>query len=150
MLRSPKLCLRHNFAYTENVIQFRRCKKGKATMSGNQIFEEGAEEYDKWFEENTFAYESEVLALGTLIPKNSTGLEVGVGTGRFAVPPGYPNWRGTSKSDGGYCKKRGLEVCEAKAEELPFDNESFDFILMTTTMCFLKSYDRTPGINKSY
>jgi ubiquinone/menaquinone biosynthesis C-methylase UbiE len=34
---------------------------------------------------------------------------------------------------------RGIEVCEAKAEELPFDNDSFDFILMSTTICFLQN-----------
>jgi ubiquinone/menaquinone biosynthesis C-methylase UbiE len=36
-------------------------------------------------------------------------------------------------------RKRGITVYEAKAEELPFDNESFDFILMTTTICFLQN-----------
>jgi hypothetical protein len=38
-------------------------------MSGNQIFKDGAEEYDKWFNEHRFAYESEILALGTFILK---------------------------------------------------------------------------------
>lgn len=41
-----------------------------------QIFDELAQEYDKWFDENRFAYESEVLALRKFIPKNGKGLEV--------------------------------------------------------------------------
>lgn len=34
-----------------------------------QNFDELAQEYDKWFDENRFAYESEVLALRKFIPK---------------------------------------------------------------------------------
>ncbi|NQE44678.1 Ubiquinone/menaquinone biosynthesis C-methyltransferase UbiE [ANME-1 cluster archaeon GoMg2] len=108
-------------------------------MSENQIFEDGAEEYDKWFDEHKFAYESEILALGTLIPKNSTGLEVGVGTGRFAAPFGIQIGVEPARAMADIARKRGITVYEAKAEELPFDNDSFDFILMTTTICFLQN-----------
>ena len=103
------------------------------------IFEEGAEEYDKWFDENPFAYKSEVLALGKFIPKNSKGLEVGVGTGRFAAPMGIQMGVEPARAMADIARKRGIEVYEAKAEELPFDNESFDFILMATTICFLQN-----------
>ncbi|KAF5433657.1 Ubiquinone/menaquinone biosynthesis C-methylase UbiE [Candidatus Methanophagaceae archaeon] len=108
-------------------------------MSGNQIFETGAEEYDKWFNEHRFSYEAEVLALRTFIPKNSTGLEVGVGTGRFAVPLGIQIGVEPARAMADIARKRGITVYEAKAEELPFDNDSFDFILMTTTLCFLQN-----------
>ncbi len=108
-------------------------------MRGIQIFEEWAEEYDKWFDEHKFAYESEILALGTFIPKNSKGLEVGVGTGRFAVPLGIQIGVEPARAMADIARKRGIKVYEAKAEELPFDNESFDFILMTTTICFLQN-----------
>ena len=106
-------------------------------MAENQIFEDGAEEYDKWFDENRFAYKSEVLALGTFIPKNSKGLEVGVGTGRFAVPMNIQIGVEPARAMADIARKRGIEVYEAKAEELPFDNASFDFILMATSICFL-------------
>jgi len=33
--------------------------------------------------------------------------------------------------------KKGIEVVEGIAEDLPFDDESFDFVLMITTICFL-------------
>jgi len=108
-------------------------------MSGNQIFEAGAEEYDKWFDEHRFAYESEVLALGTFIPKNSTGMEVGVGTGRFAIPLGIRIGVEPARAMADIARERGIEVYEAKAEELPFENDSFDFILMTTTICFFQN-----------
>ncbi|RCV63579.1 Ubiquinone/menaquinone biosynthesis C-methylase UbiE [Methanophagales archaeon] len=106
-------------------------------MSENQIFEDGAEEYDEWFSEHWFAYKSEVRALGTFIPKNRKGLEVGVGTGRFAVPLGIQIGVEPARAMADIARKRGITVYEAKAEELPFDNASFDFILMSTTICFL-------------
>jgi ubiquinone/menaquinone biosynthesis C-methylase UbiE len=106
-------------------------------MGENKIFEVFADEYDKWFDENRFAYESEVQALGTFIPKNSKGLEVGVGTGRFAVPLNIQIGVEPARAMADIARKRGLEVYEAKAEELPFVNASFDFILMSTTICFL-------------
>jgi ubiquinone/menaquinone biosynthesis C-methylase UbiE len=108
-------------------------------MSENKIFEEWAEEYDKWFDENMFAYKSEVLALRSFIPKNSKGLEIGVGTGRFAVSLGIQIGVEPARAMADIARKRGLEVYEAKAEELPFDNASFDFILLSTTICFLQN-----------
>ena len=46
-----------------------------------RIFEQYAQDYDRWFEEPAYAYESEVLALRRFIPRSGRGLEVGVGTG---------------------------------------------------------------------
>jgi hypothetical protein len=57
-------------------------------MSSIEVFEKHAQEYDEWFDENKAVYESEILALKALIPNERTGLEVGVGTGRFAAPLG--------------------------------------------------------------
>ena len=40
----------------------------------------------------------------------------------------------------GYCIfKKGITVYEAKAEHLPFQDNSFDFALMVTTLCFLEN-----------
>ena len=59
-------------------------------MPGNniQIFEESAQEYDAWFERQRPVYASELLALKRFIAPAGLGLEIGVGTGRFAVPLG--------------------------------------------------------------
>jgi ubiquinone/menaquinone biosynthesis C-methylase UbiE len=38
-------------------------------------------------------------------------------------------------------RQRGAEVIQAVAEALPFVNESFDFALMVTTLCFLNDVD---------
>jgi ubiquinone/menaquinone biosynthesis C-methylase UbiE len=36
-------------------------------------------------------------------------------------------------------RKRGIDVCVAAAEELPFKRTSFDFVLLVTTICFLQN-----------
>jgi len=47
-------------------------------------FEEHAKEYDNWFEKNHNTYLSELLLISGLFPASGKGIEIGVGTGRFA------------------------------------------------------------------
>ncbi len=108
-------------------------------MNSIEIFERYAQEYDEWFDANRFAYESEVQALKKFVPKNSKGLEVGVGTGRFAVPLGIRVGVEPAKAMADIARKRGIEVYEAKAEKLPFDDSSFDFVLIVVTICFVQN-----------
>ena len=35
------------------------------------------------------------------------------------------------------CKKQGIKVYEGVAEQLPFKNKTFDFVLLVTTICFV-------------
>jgi len=107
-------------------------------MDGIQVFEKCVQEYDEWFDINRFAYDSEILALRKLIPQKGEGLEVGVGTGRFSVPLGIKIGVEPAIAMADLARKRGIQVYEAKAEELPFESESFDFVLMVTTICFLQ------------
>ncbi|OYT62434.1 SAM-dependent methyltransferase [Thermoplasmatales archaeon ex4484_30] len=107
-------------------------------MKNIQIFEKLAKEYDEWFDENELVYKSEILALRKLIPKKGKGLEIGVGTGRFAAPLNIHIGVEPAKAMADIARKRGIEVYEARAEKLPFNNNSFDFILMVTTICFLQ------------
>ena len=107
-------------------------------MNNIEIFEKYAAEYDQWFDENEAVYKSEILALRDLIPAAGMGLEVGVGTGRFAAPLGIGMGVEPAKAMAERARQRGIEVHEAKAEALPFRDESFDFVLMVTTICFLE------------
>ena len=54
-------------------------------MSSVRIFDEHYLRYDRWFDENREVYEAEVRALRALLPTRAAALEVGAGTGRFAV-----------------------------------------------------------------
>lgn len=48
------------------------------------VFGENYKRYDDWYEKNKFAYSSELEAIGQFLPRTGKGLEIGVGTGRFA------------------------------------------------------------------
>jgi len=100
-------------------------------------FEKHAKEYDVWFDENELVYLSELEAVKSMLPDSGTGIEIGVGTGRFAAPLGIKLGLEPSKSMASLARKRGIEVVEGMAESLPFEDSSFDFVLMVTVICFL-------------
>jgi len=100
-------------------------------------FEKHAKEYDAWFDENELVYLSELEAVKSMLPDSGTGIEIGVGTGRFAAPLGIKLGLEPSKSMASLARKRGIEVVEGMAESLPFEDSSFDFVLMVTVICFL-------------
>ncbi|MEW6657335.1 MAG: class I SAM-dependent methyltransferase [Thermodesulfobacteriota bacterium] len=101
------------------------------------VFEESAQEYDEWFVRHEFAYQSELAAIKAFLPKKGQGLEIGVGTGRFAAALGIKVGVEPAKAMAVIARERGIEVYEAYAEKLPFEDESFNFILMVTVLCFL-------------
>jgi len=100
-------------------------------------FEEYPQRYEDWFEKNKFAYESELLAVKKLMPKNGEGIEIGVGSGKFAEPLAIKLGVEPSSKMREIAKQRGIKIIDAVAEKLPFENEKFDFALMVTTICFL-------------
>src|SRR3990172_3517098 len=105
-------------------------------MAKIEPYEKHADAYDDWYSRNRSAYESELEAIGRLLPKGGTGVEVGVGTGRFAAKFGIPIGVEPSMSMGKIARKRGIEVIRGVAEALPFRDGRFDFVLMVTTLCF--------------
>lgn len=103
------------------------------------VFEETALEYDKWFETHKWVYQSEVEAVRKFIPETGKGIEIGVGTGRFSIPFGIKVGVEPAKAMAEIARKRGIHVYEAKAEHLPFQENSFDFALIVTTLCFVEN-----------
>lgn len=102
-----------------------------------QPFEQNVERYEEWYERYRFAYESELEAVRALLPKGRDGLEVGGGTGRFAVPLGLREGIEPSRAMGRLAVERGVNVQSGTAEALPCKDRSFDFLLMVVTVCFL-------------
>ena len=78
------------------------------------------------------------VAVRSLLPRGGKGLEVGVGTGRFASRVGIKVGVEPAQAMASIARQRGIEVYEARAEVLPFADESFDSVLLVTTICFLK------------
>lgn len=106
-------------------------------MTAIEAFERYANEYDGWFERNPASYEAELCAIRAALPASGSGLEIGVGTGRFALPLGIRVGIDPSPAMAAIARARGIEVTIGKAELLPFDAEKFDCALMVTTICFL-------------
>jgi SAM-dependent methyltransferase len=103
----------------------------------SEPFEEYTERYDRWFEKNENAYESETAALDELIPDDTEGISVGVGTGRFAAPLGVETGVDPSTEMLKRARERGIETVRGIGEALPFDDGAFDTVLMVTTVCFV-------------
>lgn len=101
-------------------------------------FEEHADEYDAWFERHRNLYLSELAAVRELLtPGDARGLEIGVGSGRFAAALGIGYGVEPSPRMAEIARGRGIEVSMGTAEELPYADGCFDFLLMVTTVCFL-------------
>jgi len=93
--------------------------------------------YDDWFERHPAIYLSELLAVRALLPWSGRGLEIGVGTGRFAAPLGVEFGIDPAAEMLHYASARGLRVARAVAEALPFADAAFERALIVTTLCFV-------------
>lgn len=101
------------------------------------VFETNAQDYDRWFDKHPDLYEAEIRALQRAVPKHKKGIEIGVGTGRFASALDIRHGVEPAENMANIAEQRGIHVTQAKAEYLPFDAGAFDFVLMVTTVCFL-------------
>ena len=110
-------------------------------MPGIQSFDKQVNEYEQWFVDHPLAYVSELHAVRELLPKSGSGIEIGVGTGRFAAPLGIKRGIEPSRPMAELARKKGIEVTSGVAEKLPFRDGEFDFGLMVTTVCFLDDMD---------
>ena len=108
-------------------------------MSSVSIFDENYLQYDSWFDENTAVFQAEVLALKALLPNCGKALEVGAGTGRFGVALELRYAVEPSRNMALIAKSRGIAVCQALGESLPFPRESFDCVLLITVLCFVEN-----------
>ncbi|MBN2532905.1 MAG: class I SAM-dependent methyltransferase [Spirochaetales bacterium] len=104
-------------------------------------FEENTEQYENWFERNEYVYRSELFAIKKVIPKAAEGIEIGVGTGRFAAQLGITYGIDPSNKMREIAEEKGIKVCNGIAEDLPYMDMQFDFVLMVTTICFLDDID---------
>jgi ubiquinone/menaquinone biosynthesis C-methylase UbiE len=110
-------------------------------MPGVNAFDRNVDQYEQWFVDNPLAYVSELRAVRELVPTNSNGIEIGLGTGRFAAPLGITRGIEPSRSMAELARKKGIEVVAGVAEHLPFTDNEFGFVLMVTTVCFLDDMD---------
>ena len=102
-----------------------------------RIFDDNWQQYDRWFEKNQQLYQSELKALQRLMPSSALGLEIGVGTGRFAQPLAVKFGLDPSFEMLKLAKRRRIKVVQGEGELLPFKNGTFNFTLIVVTICFV-------------
>lgn len=101
-------------------------------------FEAHSDRYDQWFEKNRDIYHAELDAIRNLMPSaDARGLEVGVGSGKFAAPLGIKIGVEPSENMASKAEKLGIRVYRNVAECLPFSDGEFELVLMVTVICFV-------------
>lgn len=111
------------------------------TTNKTDVFDSHVAEYEAWYENHPEIYASELKAIRThfnRLPEELHGIEVGLGTGRFAGPLGIREGVEPSGPMAEKARKRGIEVMEGLAESLPYADMQFDFVLLVT-LCHLES-----------
>ncbi len=107
-------------------------------MPNIEPFEKYSDEYDNWFDYHIDFYQAEFEAIRRLMPPaGANGVEVGAGSGKFAIPLGIRIGVEPSEKMARKARLRGVDVFPGIAEELPFYDELFDFVVMVTTICFV-------------
>jgi ubiquinone/menaquinone biosynthesis C-methylase UbiE len=101
------------------------------------LFERNYKRYDFWYERNKFAYLSELEAIKKILPKKGRGLEIGVGTGRFAAPLGIATGIDPSRNMLRIARQRGVDARLGYGERLPFKKAAFDYVAIIITICFV-------------
>ena len=106
------------------------------------VFDRLYRKYYTWYEHYPYAYRSELQALRKVIPRRGRGLEIGVGTGRFAVPLGIRFGIDPSKNMIKIARRRGVRVRQGRGEDLPYQDAAFDYVAMIITLAFVKDPEK--------
>jgi ubiquinone/menaquinone biosynthesis C-methylase UbiE len=112
-------------------------------MPRTDPFERHADRYERWFEVHEAAYRSEIRALQRLVSAPTEGVEIGVGTGRFAAPLGIQTGLDPSGRMLQQAATRGIDAVKGVAESLPFTGGAFDTAVIVTTICFVDDIEQT-------
>ena len=89
-------------------------------MDNFEVYNQLALEYDHWFDEHPILFESELQALKKVVPKNEFGVEIGIGSGRFAEKLAIDRGLDPSEKMAQLAETRGVKTLIGKAENIPF------------------------------
>ena len=112
----------------------KRLDQAIPTKSAQRIYDFLGKRYD-WFggyEARAKERSAEMLGLTPGLRL----LEVGVGTGRFASAFGVEEGVDPSPSMLDHANRRGVHTQLGTAEKLPYEDGTFDGVLVVTTLCF--------------
>lgn len=103
-------------------------------------FNDNVAAYEEWFSKYPFVFQSEVEAIRDLLPggDNIRGIEVALGTGRFSKELGIKEGVEPALNMRLRALKRGIDVMSAEAEHLPYEDMTYDFVLMTFCISYFE------------
>ena len=115
------------------------------------VFDEHAAQYDAWFTQNSNVLASEVLLLRRFLAEPEPGrvLSIGCGSGLFesilARDHSITIRHGIEPSTAmaAIARARGMDVRIAGAEQVPFEDASFDTVVLNGIPAYLESLDAT-------
>ena len=114
----------------------------------DQPFDEHAAQYDSWFLKNRNVLQSEVELLAGVLKDSGRALSVGCGSGLFEMilreSHSIDIHFGVEPASGmaEIAVKRGMEVRAGPAEDLPFDDDTFDTVLFNGTPSYIGDLKR--------
>lgn len=104
-----------------------------------RVFDDHVEEYEEWFDQYPYVFQSEIEAIREMLPvgEKLSGIEIGVGTGRYSQALQLKEGIEPAKNMRSLAISRGIETMDAKAESLPYGDLRFDFVLMAFCLSYL-------------
>ena len=106
------------------------------------IFDKYYKEYDEWYNKNEKIYLSELECVKKAIPETGKGIEIGVGTGRFASKLNIKFGIDPSLQMLKIASKRNILPVKAFGEEIPFKSNSLDFAVVLFTLSFVNNINK--------
>lgn len=106
-------------------------------MAKTAPFDTNSERYEAWFENNPDLYTAELQTLKEIIRGRTNGIDIGMGSGRFAIPLGIRTGIEPSEAMRRIALSKGLHPIDAIAESLPYEDETFAYALMVSVICFV-------------
>jgi hydroxymethylpyrimidine/phosphomethylpyrimidine kinase len=111
-------------------------------------FKKAAEKFDAWFDKNKNIFESEFVAEKKLLPRPKNAVSIGVGSGLFASQLGIKYGVEPAEDMAKLARKRGIKVKIGTAEDVPYPNEKFDTVLLSTVLSYV--HDPQKAVNEAY
>jgi ubiquinone/menaquinone biosynthesis C-methylase UbiE len=109
----------------------------------NEKFNHGAEDFEIWFKNNKNLFMSEFNALKKMVTDPENCISVGVGNGLFAKKLGIKKGVEPSEGMAELARKKGIDVIEGRAEELPLADESAEQVLLGTILAYVDDKKKT-------
>jgi len=109
-------------------------------QEASRAYQDRAAEYNNWFKDNSSLFAMELAAIKSLaITPEHPSLEIGVGPGYFAAELAIDYGIDPAPAPLFKAVARGIKVCIAIGEQLPFASQSLASVYILFTECFFRA-----------